>query len=508
MHKTRLFGMFLLLATTIACSTSDPAATDGAGPDDAGAASDTGTDSGPVQDDAGPGDAGWTQPFEPARCGAPAYAWLDPETMGTVLESVAVPEFSLDRESINDLAAQQGFVGIEAKYGIKLHRYRYETQDRGQKVEATALLSIPDLEGGEATLPYVLWLHGTSGWSDRCAASRLLEWIMAAGLMGSQGWIGVAPDYIGLNGLGEPSTVKHPYMVGEATALASWDAVRAAETVLKRVRSGITPDNRVVVWGGSQGGHATLFAERYAPHYAPGYEVVAALALVPPSNLLEDIIVGLGNFSGGLSYRTAFTTSFARWYGCADRLSEALQSVPPNDFANTIPETMDNECVLDLSEYNVTKTSDVFTQPFIDAFLGRNWAGFEHWQCMFVENSIELTSVPRKSATPVLWVLAENDELVSTPLERQMYSDLCAAGYSMNHLECKGAGHSDGPMGSLKEQIAWVGDRFAKKPLENPCAVTEPVCCSGAKNEACPHLRNTSGFPRFPAPAAAAAVGS
>jgi len=147
---------------------------------------------------------------------------------------------------------------------------------------------------------------------------------------------------------------------------------------------------------------------------------------------------------------------------------------------------MDTECALDLSDHGATKTSDVFTQPFIDAFLGRNWTGFEHWECMFVENSIELTSVPRKSSTPVFWVLAENDELVSTPLERRMFEELCAAGYSMNYLECKGAGHSDGPMGSIKEQIAWVGDRLAGVPVADPCVVSAPVCCSGAKNESCP----------------------
>ena len=49
-----------------------------------------------------------------------------------------------------------------------------------------------------------------------------------------------------MTGLGDPSTVKHPYMIGEPTAIAAWDAARAAGSMLKRVKSGITPDNRVV----------------------------------------------------------------------------------------------------------------------------------------------------------------------------------------------------------------------------------------------------------------------
>ena len=70
------------------------------------------------------------------------------------------------------------------------------------------------------------------------------------------------------------------------------------------------------------------------------------------------------------------------------------------------------------------------------------------------------------------------DELVHTPVERAVFLDLCAKGYAMEYLECKGADHTNGGLWSMGEQIAWATDRFAGKPLSNPCVVTEPVCCS------------------------------
>lgn len=472
----------IAIACGSGCGTDGGAAvTRDGGVADGGAVSDAGS----TMDAGEPGDAGWREPFPPAVCGAPSYRWLDPATMGKVVKYEPVPEYSLDKKSINDLLAQQGFGTVEAKYGIKLYRYRYETQDRGKKIEATAMLSIPDLLGAEQTSPYALWLHGTSGWSDKCAASRLIEWILAAGLVASQGYIGVAPDYIGMSGMGDPSTEKNPYMIGEPTAIASWDAVRAAESMLKRVKSGITPDNRVVVWGASQGGHATLFTERYAPHYAPEYQVVGALALIPPSNLVEDLISVFNDYNDGLYFRAAFTTALVRWYGYEGRLAEVFNAGPPHDFTKLIPEAMETTCTITLGDWGVTRASDVYTQAFVDAFIARDWAALDPWHCLFAENSIDLSSVPRTSSTPFYWVIGENDDLVRAPVARQMFDTLCGAGYSMEFLECAGAGHTEAGTSSMKEQLDWAAARLAGTPLSRPCEKSAPICCSGATNAGC-----------------------
>ena len=146
---------------------------------------------------------------------------------------------------------------------------------------------------------------------------------------------------------------------------------------------------------------------------------------------------------------------------------------------------MEAGCDFSLDTWGVTKTIDVFTQNFYDHFTTRDWAAVEPWHCLCAENSIDLTSVPRKSDAPFFWVSGDVDDLVREPGSRHNFDTLCAAGYRMDFLECKGAGHTEAGMWSMSEQVAWATDRFAGKPLTNPCVQAPPVCCSGATNADC-----------------------
>lgn len=46
--------------------------------------------------------------------------------------------------------------------------------------------------------------------------------------LASSGYVVVAPNYISLRAFGDPTGFLHPYLVGQPTAIASLDAVRAA----------------------------------------------------------------------------------------------------------------------------------------------------------------------------------------------------------------------------------------------------------------------------------------
>jgi hypothetical protein len=87
-------------------------------------------------------------------------------------------------------------------------------------------VSFPVTDGD---VPIVLWTHGTQGFVDACGST-------AQGLSGGAGnlflatlgYAVAAPDYLGMNGWGEPSGFLHPYIAPEPKAVASLDAVRAA----------------------------------------------------------------------------------------------------------------------------------------------------------------------------------------------------------------------------------------------------------------------------------------
>jgi predicted esterase len=448
----------------------------------------TGCGGGEGTGDAGTGDAGmdagWKAPFDPAVCGMQKYSWLDPAGMGAVKAVENVDLYSLDKDTIKTLLLQYGYDFLVPQYGSMIYKFRYVTQDRGKPVEATAMMAIPMLEKGQTlSAPSILWVHGTCGYSDNCAASNSAEWTLPMVLMASQGYIGVAPDYIGMNGMGDPSTVKHPYMVGEATAIASLDALRASPAVLNRLKSKVSQDLRYFIWGASQGGHATLFTELYTPYYAPAsFNLIGALALIPPASLVAHAEAMMKKaYDLGTPLAAMYETGMARWYGYDGKLSDLFVTGPSNDFSKIVPEYMDSECGFSFDAYGVKSQADLFSTQFIDSVSAGSWATSKPWYyCVTAENSIGLTSVKRKSSTPIYYVTAEKDELIPIEASRKAYDEMCAAGYSMNYLECKDALHTPGGLWSMPEQFMWANDRLAGKPLSNPCVRTAPVCCEAS----------------------------
>src|SRR5437899_3521559 len=89
------------------------------------------------------------------------------------------------------------------------------------------------------------------------------------------GWVVVETDY-SFAEKGGP----HPYLIGEGEARATLDSVRAA-----RQMSELTLDQRMVVWGYSQGGHAALWTGIVGPRYAPGLEILGVAAIAPAANI-------------------------------------------------------------------------------------------------------------------------------------------------------------------------------------------------------------------------------
>jgi pimeloyl-ACP methyl ester carboxylesterase len=74
-----------------------------------------------------------------------------------------------------------------------------------------------------------------------------------------KGWAYLAPDYPGLGAEGI-----HPFLIGEPTATSVLDAIRAIQTTTVA-----QINNKTVIWGYSQGGHAAAWAAGVQPSYAP-----------------------------------------------------------------------------------------------------------------------------------------------------------------------------------------------------------------------------------------------
>lgn len=409
-------------------------------------------------------------------CGAPEYAWLPAEGMGEILDQALVIEF--DAETINGLLADNGFASLgPVEYGARVYKIRYRTQDRGAAVEATGFVAFPVMDA-PAERPVVLWAHGTTGFSDMCSPTSDPTGYQIPLILAAKGYVSVAPDYLGMNGWGAPSGMLHPYVVPEPTAIATLDSARALYSFAGKIADlPSTPGPEIVLFGASEGGFATLWADRYAPHYAPELTIVANVAAVPPTDAFGLTKHGMTVFGPTTGALAAAIVGGWEWTGKQAALGEVFSAGPPVDVVTELPKQMRETCSFDLPD-GIMTTDQVYAQSFIDAVVAEDWAAMGAWGCFLKQASLGTSEIPLASKTPTLVTQGEIDDLVFTPVVREDLPRLCDQGYEIEHVECAGAGHVDAVLQSVPFIIRWVDERLAGKPIADPCAIHKPVDCT------------------------------
>lgn len=173
-----------------------------------------------------------------------------------------VPLFYLAPEI---LPAQPGVLirkqSVSTVIDARAWRVLYTTTDTaGQVTTASALFCLP--KNQEDSYNLLVYCHQATGIERRCAPSVHDKPALAlAGLRQAmqKGWAYLAPDYPGLGAEGI-----HPFLIGEPTATSVLDAIRAIQTTTVA-----QINNKTVIWGYSQGGHAAAWAAGVQPSYAP-----------------------------------------------------------------------------------------------------------------------------------------------------------------------------------------------------------------------------------------------
>jgi dienelactone hydrolase len=415
----------------------------------------------------------------PARCGMTPYAWLDDPTLGDVAFTGDHQSFS--PSGLGVLFSVAKYTPPEPLHAVDLDVVGYTTQDRGKLITATAAVAYPTDYDATADLPVLLFLHGTAGFTDLCAPSATSDARTLVAAFAALGYVVVAPDYIGMQN-GRPTGFLHPYLVGEATAIASLDAVRAGERVLA-ARADVTTcaQPRFVTLGGSQGGHAALWVDRLAPYYAPELEHDGVVATVPPADLEAEVNRALTQLVPASANTAAFFIAASDWYGTTGQLSQVI--VPPLD--TSLHDEFATTCTPGDSVKNATSLDQVFTSSLLSQAASGGIASVPTWGCMVTENGLLTTSTPRAGAyVPsygILWVLGGADTLVSTPIEQASFDTLCQRGMPLQYLECVGASHGATTFDALPEILDFLADRVAKKPMDpaTTCQRTAAVTCRG-----------------------------
>jgi len=395
----------------------------------------------------------------PARCGQAAHRWLRDSALGTITGRANRASFpvTLLRAIEQQLA---GGEPVPVVTSVEYETILYVTQDRGQRVEATALVAWPTNIHVARTLDVLLLLHGTAGFTDACAPSSTLPARALAALFAQAGYVVVAPDFLGMRALGGPTGFPHPYLVGQATAIASLDAVRAATRYFQELQGPVCASARFASVGPSQGGHATLWVDRIAPYYARELTHVGAVASVPPADLVAEANRALQAILPATGFLAGFFGTAPYWYGLGARLNEIF--VSPYDVE--VPGALATTC--SPMTPSITMLSQFFQQPLLTAVSSTaGIASMPTWGCLFAENSLPYTTVARLApAYPgygLMYLIGSADELLDTAIQRNAFHTLCSQGVAMSYLECTGASHAPATIWALPEIMDFLRDRFA-----------------------------------------------
>ena len=425
-------------------------------------------------------DSPFTSTLQNGGCGLPEYTWRSDEDLGEIVAWEELRDLSFTAEALN--AALTSFeLGAlaTATYDVEVYRVRYVTQDKGQRIEATALLSFPVNDEDDTVLiaPTMLWMHGTTGFTDECAPSALgVEGALFNIVFSGHGFVVAAPDYLGMNGFGDPAEALHPYIVAEPTAVASLDAVRALHRFSQDEANRLTsqPSDDLVLWGVSEGGFAALWADRYGEAYLPGHRINGVVAAVPATDPTHLAKLGVTTYGDTSLAMAASLATQNVWYGEPAPLSDALNDDAPGYPATTLLTELGASCSPDVPE-QVVSVETLFQPALIDALV--NDTSFEPWSCYLTQGALIGSPIPRGSNAPVLIITSELDDLAQAAPVHDDIAPLCAEGYNIEHLQCAGASHVSGAVDSLSYQLEWLKARANGEEITGSCVAEAPRDC-------------------------------
>lgn len=412
----------------------------------------------------------------PARCGMPAYAWSRDPSLGSVVSRTRGQVFTA--AMLNGLASSAGLaLPRPITHAVQIDTVAYVTQDRGTLVQSSTALAYPTDLGDRTDVPTLLMLHGTSGWRPRCGPTVDVNFHSLAAALAGYGYVVIAPDYLGLESAGDPYGAPPPYLVGEPTAIASLDAVRAGLRALSDLRIAACGTTDLVVWGGSQGGHAALWVERLTPYYARELRLRGVVAAIPVADVVGEAERSFAARTDGTQYFAAMLATAPAWYGAQDRLGEIF--VAPEDV--DLPAALAAVCSPTIP---VDPIEGLLTSTIRDAAAAGTLADVPTWGCLLSESSLLDTSIPRLSTASdpsygVLFLTGESDTLLPPSIEGPAYDTLCAAGMPLEFVECAGAGHVDAALWSIGETLDFFEARVRGDAFSPECTRPLAARCSG-----------------------------
>lgn len=228
---------------------------------------------------------------------------------------------------------------------IDVYHFEYQTVDpAGDITPASAALMVPNDTASpcQGERPIVLYAHGTT--TDKAfniadlEASDNTEGLLMAAVFAADGYIVVAPNYVGY----DSSTLGyHPYLNGDQQSKDMIDALTAARSALPTAGAPDTTDGgQLLVTGYSQGGYVAMATHRALQEM--GDTVTASAPMSGPYALSA---FGDAIFQGQVTGRspvnlTLIITSYQNAYGnLYSSTTDAYEAQYATDIESLLPST-------------------------------------------------------------------------------------------------------------------------------------------------------------------------
>lgn len=317
----------------------------------------------------------------------------------------------------------------------------------GDPRAVSGIVVVPDGEAPPEGRRVVAFTHGTVGVAPRCAPSLTNQRVLVyEGLeeFVDAGYVVAATDYEGLGTEGP-----HPYLIGESEAMNALDSVRAAQDL-----DGTEANDEFVVWGHSQGGHASLFTGQFAAAYAPELDLLGVAAGAPAPDLPALFENNLDNVVG----KVLISQALQAWTELFDVSLDGV--VTPT--AQGAVERIAENCLYTSEELaSSAPGTAVLDLTFLEA---PPWE-VEPWKTIAAENAPGQTPID----VPILLTQGDADPLIDPALTEQLRERLCAQGEVVELLSLPGVEHVEAGHEAAPAVAEWVADRFAGAPAPDSC---------------------------------------